>query len=78
MTQMLTLTKTKTKTQVYKVNNMQQNDLQLRSGVIGGTLLSIAFNISLHDLFFTIIMAIIGAIVSFFVSKFLKRFFGDR
>ena len=57
---------------------MQHNDFQIRSGVVGGTLLSTVFNISLHDVFFTIIMAIIGAVVSFFVSKILKRFFGDR
>jgi uncharacterized membrane protein len=63
---------------LFKINFMQQNDFQIKSGVIGGTLFSTAFNISLNDMFFTIIMAAIGAAVSFFVSMFLKRFFGDK
>ena len=45
---------------------MLQNDIQIKSGVVGGTLLSTVF---------TIIMAIIGAIVSFSVSTLLKWLF---
>ena len=78
MTFTKTKTKTRAKTQIYKINFMQQNDLQLRSGVVGGTLLSTAFNISLHDVFFTIIMATIGAVVSFFVSYILRKLFSDK
>jgi len=57
---------------------MQQNDLQLRSGVVGGTFLSTIFNISLHDVVFTVVMAVIGAIVSFFVSCLLRRLFSSK
>ncbi|WP_457617553.1 hypothetical protein [Lutibacter sp.] len=57
---------------------MWQNDLQLKSGVFGGTLLSAVLNFSLHDVFFTVVMAIIGAVVSFFVSYILKRLFSDK
>ena len=54
---------------------MQQNDLQLRSGIVGGTFLSTIFNISLHDVVFTVVMAVIGAVVSFFVSCLLRKLF---
>ncbi len=54
---------------------MLQNDIQIKSGVVGGTLLSTVFTISLDDILFTIIMAIIGAIVSFAVSTLLKWLF---
>lgn len=54
---------------------MFQNDIQIKSGVVGGTLLSTVFTISLDDILFTVIMAVIGAIVSFSVSTFLKWFF---
>lgn len=54
---------------------MLQNDIQIKSGVVGGTLLSTVFTISLDDVLFTIVMAIIGAVVSFFVSTFLKWLF---
>jgi uncharacterized membrane protein YeaQ/YmgE (transglycosylase-associated protein family) len=57
---------------------MLQNDLQLKSGVFGGTLLSTVLNISLHDVFFTIVMAVIGAVVSFAVSSFLKWLFSSK
>ena len=57
---------------------MFQNDIQLRSGVVGGTLLSTAFNISLNDVLFTVVMAFIGAVVSFFVSYVLKRLFSEK
>ena len=54
---------------------MLQNDIQIKSGVVGGTLLSTVFTISLDDILFTIIMAVIGAIVSFSVSTLLKWLF---
>jgi len=53
------------------------NDIQIRSGVIGGTLLSTAFNIGMNDLLFTAIMSVIGAVVSFFVSYILRKIFSD-
>jgi len=53
------------------------NDIQIRSGVVGGTLFSTALNISPHDLLFTAIMAVIGAVVSFFVSYILRKLFSD-
>jgi uncharacterized membrane protein YeaQ/YmgE (transglycosylase-associated protein family) len=57
---------------------MQQNDLQLRSGIVGGTFLSTIFNISLNDFVFTVVMAVIGAVVSFFVSCLLRRLFSKK
>jgi len=57
---------------------MISNDFQLKSGVIGGTLLSTVFNISLHDFVFTAVMAIIGAVVSFIVSYMLRKLFSDK
>ncbi len=53
------------------------NDIQIRSGVIGGTLLSTALNINFQDLLFTAIMSVIGAVVSFFVSYILRKLFLD-
>ena len=53
------------------------NDIQIRSGVVGGTLFSTALNISPHDLLFTAIMAVIGAVVSFFVYCILRKLFSD-
>ena len=53
------------------------NDIQIISGVVGGTLFSTALNISPHDLLFTSIMAVIGAVVSFFVSYILRKLFSD-
>lgn len=57
---------------------MTTNNLQLKHGVFGGTLLSTVFNISMHDVVFTVVMAIIGAVVSFFVSYTLKRLFRNK
>jgi hypothetical protein len=57
---------------------MTTNNLQLKSGVFGGTLLSTVFNISLHDVVFTAVMAVIGAVVSFFVSYILKKLFSKK
>jgi len=57
---------------------MTSNDFQLKSGVVGGTLLSTVFNISLHDVVFTAVMAIIGAVVSFIVSYLLRKIFSDK
>ena len=42
---------------------MTDTNLQVRSGVVGGTLLSTALNISLNDVLFTVVMAVIGAVV---------------
>ncbi len=56
---------------------MMFNDIQIRYGVIGGTLLSTALNISIHDVFFTALMSVIGAVVSFFVSYVLRKLFSD-
>ena len=53
------------------------HDIQIRSGVIGGTLFSTALNIGMNDLLFTAIMSVIGAVVSFFVSYILRRLFSD-
>ena len=55
-----------------------ENNLQIKHGVFGGTLLSTVFNINLHDVVFTIVMAVIGAVVSFFVSYALKRLFRSK
>jgi len=48
------------------------NDGGTATGTIGGTLLSIAANISSGDLFRTVILAAVGAFVSFTVSVLLK------
>jgi len=52
-----------------------QSKLQIKSGVVGGTLLSALINISFHDILIICIMAFVGAIVRFFVSYLLKPFF---
>ena len=57
---------------------MTLNNLEIRSGVIGGTLLSTVFNISLNDVIFTIVMAVIGAVVSFGVSTLLRWLFTSK
>ena len=54
------------------------NDIQIRSGVVGGTLFSTALNIGMNDLLFTAIMSVIGAVVSFFVSYILRKLFSDK
>jgi uncharacterized protein HemY len=53
------------------------NDIQIRSGVVGGTLFSTALNIGMNDLLFTAIMSVVGAVVSFFVSYILRKLFSD-
>ena len=57
---------------------MLQNDLQLKSGVVGGTLFSTIINITFNDILFTIIMAAIGAVVSFAVSCLLRKLFSSK
>lgn len=42
-------------------------------GTVSGTLLTIIFNLHLHDVLKTIVLAAIGAIVSFAVSLALKE-----
>ena len=54
---------------------MLQNDLQLKSGVVGGTFLSTILNISLNDILFTVVMAVVGAVVSFFCFLFTSESF---
>ncbi|MDX1828892.1 MAG: hypothetical protein R3342_05020 [Lutibacter sp.] len=56
---------------------MLRSDLQLKSGVVGGTILSAVYNIELHDVIITAVMAVIGAVVSFFVSYVLRKLFSD-
>jgi len=51
------------------------NGFQIRFGVLGGTMFSALFNINLHDIVFTGVMASIGATISFIVSFILKRIF---
>ena len=47
-------------------------DNTTKAGTIGGTILSIFFNIDNEDLLKTGILAAIGALVSFSVTLFLK------
>ena len=47
-------------------------DNTTKAGTIGGTFLSIFFNIDSEDLLKTAILAAIGALVSFSVTLFLK------
>ena len=69
-------TKTLTKTKLRYIEMC--DDIQIKYGVVGGTLLSTAFNISINDILFTVVMAFIGAVVSFFVSYVLKKLFGSN
>ena len=46
-----------------------------KTGTIGGTLLTVFYNISSEDIVKTIVLAGIGAVVSFMVSLLLKRIF---
>jgi len=48
------------------------NNSGMKTGTVGGTLLSIAANISSGDLLRTAILAAVGAAVSFTVSVLLK------
>lgn len=47
-------------------------DNTTKAGTIGGTFLSIFFNIDNEDLIKTGVLAVIGALVSFTVTLFLK------
>ena len=53
-------------------------DQNIKSGVLGGTMFSAFFNIGMHDIIFTALMAVIGAVVSFIVSHFLKKIFQNK
>lgn len=55
-----------------------ESEFQVRTGVVGGTLLSALFNIGLHDILFTAVLSVVGAVVSFFVSYTLKRLFEKK
>ena len=46
-----------------------------KSGTVGGTIFCILCNISIHDLYRTIVLAAVGAAVSFAVSTLLKNIF---
>lgn len=48
-------------------------DSGTKAGTLGGTFLTIIFNIKTEDVLKTIVLAGIGAIVSFFVSLGLRR-----
>ena len=50
-------------------------EFQTKSGTIGGTIFCILYNISIHDLYKTIVLAAVGAAVSFVVSFLLKNVF---
>ena len=54
------------------------NGFQIRFGVMGGTMFSALFNIHIHDIIFTGVMASLGAIVSFIVSYILKTLFSKH
>lgn len=45
----------------------------VRSGTIGGTLLSLSFGFDANDLIRTAVLAAVGASVSFIVTLLLKR-----
>ena len=53
-------------------------DTNIKSGVLGGAMLSTVTNISYHDIEFTIVMAIIGTVVSFIASYLLRILFSDK
>jgi ABC-type phosphate/phosphonate transport system permease subunit len=53
-------------------------DTNIKSGVLGGAMLSTITNINYHDIEFTIVMAIIGTVVSFVVSYLLRILFSDK
>ncbi|MFY7963520.1 MAG: hypothetical protein ACOVO1_01375 [Chitinophagaceae bacterium] len=46
-----------------------------KAGTIGGTLLTVFYNIKSEDVVKTIVLASIGAVVSFVVSLLLKAIF---
>ena len=50
----------------------QSADNGTKAGIIGGTLLSVFFNIHTEDLIKTALLAATGAVVSFIVSLSLK------
>jgi len=54
---------------------MDFSDLNTKVGFLGGTLFSIALNISLDAIMFTVVMASIGASVSYLVAKLLNYIF---
>jgi hypothetical protein len=46
--------------------------IPIRSGTVGGTLLTVVANIKSDDVLKTVVLAGLGAVVSFFVSVILK------
>ena len=49
-----------------------ENNTGTKAGTVGGTLLTIFYNIRSEDIVKTIVLAGVGAVVSFLVSLFLK------
>lgn len=49
-----------------------ENNTGTRAGTIGGTLLTVFYNIRSEDVVKTIVLAGVGAVVSFVVSLLLK------
>ncbi|OBX23328.1 hypothetical protein BAA08_04540 [Bizionia sp. APA-3] len=54
---------------------MDFGNVHTKIGFLGGTLFSIALNISLDAILFTVVMASIGASVSYLVAKLLNYIF---
>lgn len=52
--------------------NQQYFDSSTKAGTIGGTFLTILFNIKSEDLIKTCVLAAVGAVVSFAVTLLLK------
>ncbi len=52
-----------------------ENNIGTKAGTVGGTLLTIFYNIRSTDILKTIVLATIGAVVSFIVSLILKKLF---
>jgi len=56
----------------YKLTTVDSDD-GTKAGTIGGTILTIVYNIKLADIEKTIVLASIGAVVSFTISIILKK-----
>ncbi len=52
-----------------------ESNIGTKAGTVGGTLLTIFYNIRVEDLARTSVLAAIGATVSFVVSLMLKKLF---
>ena len=56
----------------YKITVVDSND-GTKAGTIGGTILTIVYNIKVAEIEKTIVLASIGAVVSFTISIILKK-----